>query len=116
MREQEFERRHAVVGEGADDLAVVVAIGRKAVGLDHRPVGQVLEEQIGRIRDAVFLLVAGAAAERQIAAGGDGVAADMVLRLDDDDRRAGLARDNRGRQAGRAGADDDDVGLAIPLH
>ena len=68
VREQEFERRHAVVGEGADDLAVVVAVGRKAVGLDHRPVGQVLEEQIGRILDAVFLLVAGAAAERQIAA------------------------------------------------
>ena len=81
MRQQEFERRHAVVGEGADDLAVVVAIGREAVGLDHRPVGQILEEQVGQILDAVFLLVAGAAAERQVAAAGDGVAADAVLAL-----------------------------------
>ena len=79
MGQQEFERRHAVVGKGADDLAVVIAIGREAVGLDHRPVGQVLEEQIGRILDAVFLLIAGAAAERQVAARGDGVAADMGL-------------------------------------
>ena len=115
VRQQEFERRHAVVGEGADDLAVVVAIGRKAVGLDHRPVGQVAEQQVGRIRDAVFFLVAGAAAERQIAARGDGVAADMVFRLDDDDRAACFARDDRGRQAGGAGADDDDVGLAMPM-
>ena len=115
VREQEFERCDAVVGKGADDLAVVIAIGRKAVGLDHRPVGEILEEQIGRILDAVFLLVAGAAAERQIAARGDGVAADMVLCLDDDDRSAGLARDDRGRHPGRAGPDHDDIGLAIPI-
>ncbi len=115
MCEQEFESRHAIVGEGADDLTVVVAVGRKAVGLDHRPVGQVLEEQLGRILDAVSLLVAGAAAERQIAAAGDGVAADVVLRLDQDDRRAGLARDDGRRQARGARADHHDVGLAIPL-
>ena len=35
MRQQPLEGRHAVVGEGADDLAVVIAVGRKAVGLDH---------------------------------------------------------------------------------
>ena len=115
VRQQKFECRHAVIGEGADDLAIVVAIGRKAVGLDHRPVGQIVEEQVGRIRDAVFLLVAGAAAERQVAARGDGVAADMRLRLDDDDRGAGFTRDDRGRHSGRARADDDNVGLAIPL-
>jgi len=39
MREQEFESRHAIVGEGADDLAVIVAIRRKAIGLNHRPIG-----------------------------------------------------------------------------
>ena len=116
VRQQKFERRHAVVGEGADDLAVVVAVGWKAVGFDHRPVGQILEEQVRQIFDAVLLLVAGAAAERQVAAGGDGMAANMVLGLDDDHRRAGLARHDRGGQAGRAGADDDDVGLAIPIH
>ena len=116
VRQQKFERRYAVVGKGADDLAIVVTIGREAVGLDHRPVGEILEEQVGGILDAVFLLIAGAAAERQIAARGDGVAADMRLRLDDDDRGAGFARDNRGRHSGRARADDDDIGFAIPLY
>ena len=115
MRQQPLEGRHAVVGEGADDLAVVIAVGRKAVGLDHGPVGQILEEQIGRILDAVFLLIAGAAAERQVAARGDGMAADMRLRLDHDHRRAGLARHDGGRHAGRAGSDDDDIGFAIPF-
>ena len=114
VRQQEFERRHAVVGKGADDFAVVVAIGREAVGLDHRPVGQILEEQIGRILDAVFLLVAGAAAERQIAAGGDGVAADVVFRLDHDNRRAGFTGHDGGRKARRARADHHNIGLAIP--
>ena len=36
-------------------------------------------------------------------------------RFDDDDRSAGFARDDRGRHARRARADDDDVGLAIPF-
>ena len=58
----------AVVGEGADDLAVVVAVVGHAVRLDDRPVGEVLEQQVGRILDAVFLLHAGAAAERHVAA------------------------------------------------
>ncbi len=60
----------AVVGEGADDLAVVVAVVGEAVGLDDRPVGQVAEQQVGRVLDAVFLLHAGAAAERNVAAAG----------------------------------------------
>ena len=82
------------------DLAVVVAIIGKAVRLDHRPVGQVAEQQVGRIVDAVFLLHAGAAAQRHIAAAADGVAADMVLRLDHDDRRA-APRARRWRPAAR---------------
>ena len=114
VREQEFERRHAVIGERADDLAVVVAVGRKAVGLDHRPVGQVLEEQVRRILDAVFLLIAGAAAERQVAAAGDRVAAHMVLGFDHDHRRASLARNDGGRKSRRARPDHDDVGFAVP--
>ena len=102
MRDEPFEGRRAVVGKGADDLAVVVAVIGKAVGLDHRPVGQVAEEQIRRIVDAVFLLRAGAAAERDIAAAGDGVAADVLFGLDQDDRRAGFARDDRRGKPGRA--------------
>ncbi len=86
VRHQPLEGGGAVVGEGADDLAVVVAVIRKAVRLDHRPVGQVAEQQVGRIRDAVFLLHAGAAAQRHVAAAGDGVAADIGFGLDQDDR------------------------------
>jgi hypothetical protein len=88
VREQEFERRHAVVGKSADDLAVVIPVWREAIGFDHRPIGQILEKQIRRILDAVFFLVAGAAAQRQVAARRDGVTADMRLRLDNDDRSA----------------------------
>ena len=64
VRKQELERGNAVVGEGAHNFAVIVPIRSRAVWFDHRPVGQILEEQIGRILDAVFLLVAVAAAER----------------------------------------------------
>ena len=80
VREQPFEGRGAVVGKGADDLAVVVAVVGKAVRTDHRPVGQIAEQEVRRIRDAVFLLDAGAAAERNIAAADDGVAADIASR------------------------------------
>ena len=62
-----------------------------------------------------FFLITGAAAERQVAAAGDGVTADMRLGLDDDDRSAGLAGDDRRRHAGGARADYDNVGLAIPM-
>ena len=44
------------------------------------------------------------------------MAADMALGFDHDHRRAGLARHDGGRQAGRARADDDNVGLAVPIH
>ena len=115
MREQEFEGGDAVVGEGTDDLAVIIAIRRKAVGLDHRPVGEIAEEQIGQILDTVFLLVAGAAAERQVAAGGDGMAADPRLRFDHDDRSAGFARHDRRRHSGRARPDHHDIGFAVPF-
>ena len=45
MRDEPLERRGAVVGEGAHDLAIVVAIVGEAVRLDDRPVGQVAEER-----------------------------------------------------------------------
>ena len=80
MRHQPFEGGDAVVGEGADDLAIVVAVIGKAVRFDHRPIGQIAEQQVGRVLDAVLLLRAGAAAERNIAAAGDGVAADIASR------------------------------------
>ena len=49
MGHQPVVGRDVVVGEGADDLAVVVAIVRKSVGLHHRPVGEILEHQVGRV-------------------------------------------------------------------
>ena len=115
VRHQPFEDIGAVVGEGADDLAVVVAIVGKAVGLDHRPIGQVAEQEVGRILDAVFFLPAGAAAERDIAAAAGPVATGMGLGLDQDDRRASLARDDRGGKSRSARADHHDVRLALPF-
>jgi hypothetical protein len=41
--------------------------------------------------------------------------AGMRLRLQHDYRKPSLACHDRGRRPGRAGADDNDVGLAIPL-
>ena len=115
VREQELDSGGAVVGKSADDLAVVVAIVREAVRLHHRPVGQVVEDEVGKILDAVLLLDAGAAAERQVAATDTGMAADMGLCLDDDHRRAGFLGNDRGRESAGARADDDDVGLPMPL-
>ena len=97
---QPFEAWGAVVGKGADDFAIVVAVIREAVRPDHRPVGQVAEQQIRGVLDAVFLLHAGAAAERNIAAAGDGVTADIRFRLDQDHRRSRL-RARRLRRAFR---------------
>jgi hypothetical protein len=96
MREQLFERRDAVVGEGADDLAVVVAVIGKAVRTDHRPIGQIAEQEIRRIRDVVFLLDAGAAAERDIATADNGMAADIPLGFDEDYGTACFACGDRG--------------------
>jgi hypothetical protein len=45
--DEPFERRRAVVGERPDDLAIVVPVVGKAIGLDDRPVREVAEEQIG---------------------------------------------------------------------
>ena len=78
VRDQKLEGLRAIVGKGADDLVVVIAIVRGAVGLHNRPVGQVLEHEVGLVVDAVLLLNAGAAAERDVGAAADRVAADVV--------------------------------------
>ncbi len=114
MRDEPFEGGGAVVGEGADDLAVVVAVIGKAVAADHRPVRQVAEEEIGRVGDAVPGLSARASPQGDVATAGDGVAADIRLRLDQDHRGAGLARDDGRGQARRPRADHDDIRLARP--
>ena len=93
MGEQPFEGGRTVVGKGTNDFAVVVPIVGKTVRPDHRPVGQIAEQQIRGILDAVFLLDAGPAAERNIAATDDGVVS----------RAAPVALTALARQARRSG-------------
>ena len=114
--DQKLVSRRAIVGEGADHLAVIEAVIGKAVRLDDRPVGQILEHEVGRILDAPFLLIAGAAAERHVAAAADRVPAGVILRFDENDRRAAFARHDGGGKSRGARADDDDVGLAVPMN
>ena len=52
--EQKFVRGRLVVGERPLHTAIVVAGIRHAVGLDDRPVGQILEQDVWRIDDAVL--------------------------------------------------------------
>jgi hypothetical protein len=116
MRDEKIESRNVVVGESADELAIVVAIIGEAIRLDDAPVGEVAEEEIGRVGNAIFLLSVRAAAQRHISAAADRVAADMRLRLDDDDRASCLARDDRRRNARGTAADDHDVRQKRPFH
>src|SRR5688500_9112356 len=97
--EKEFEGGRLVVGERALHTAIVVAILRHAVRFDDRPVGQVLEQCVGGIFNAVLLLRAGAAAERYLSAVEDAVAADVVIRFYHDDRGAMVGGADSGRQA-----------------
>jgi hypothetical protein len=41
--DQPFESCSAIVGEGANDFAIVVPVVRKAVRLDYRPIGEIAE-------------------------------------------------------------------------
>ena len=45
--EQEIEGRDGIVGVGTGDFVIVVAVGRRAVGLDHRPIDQIPEQPVG---------------------------------------------------------------------
>ena len=102
VAEEKFIGRRAMIGERAHHFAVVVTEIRPAVVLHHGPVGQIGEYRIGRIGDAVFLLRAGAAAERHIAAADDRMAADVIVSFDDDYRPALIAGFDRRRQARRS--------------
>ncbi len=115
VRAQPFERRGAMVGEGANELAVVVPIVGEAIRLNDRPIGQIAEHEIGRVLDTVLLLRARAAAERKIAAAADGVAADVILGFEQHDVGARFPRDDRRGKSRRPGADHDHVGLSIPM-
>jgi hypothetical protein len=116
MRQQPVVGGDIVVSERTHNLAVVVAIVRKAVGLDNRPVGEILKQQVGRVFNAVLALRASAGPERDVAAADHGVAAGMRLGFHQDHGAAGFACHNRRRQARRTGADHDHIRLGMPLH
>jgi len=112
--DQELEGLGAIVGEGADDFLVVVTIVRRAVGLNHRPVGQIPKHEVGRVIDAGLLLERRAAAKRNVCAAADCMTADIAIGIDDDDRGTRLLGHDRGRDACRARADDHNVGFTVP--
>ena len=64
----------------------------------------------------MFLLSAGSSTQRYISTTGDGVPADVLLRLQQENRRARFLRLNSGRKANRASPDDYDIYLSIPLN
>ena len=110
-----FKGGRAVVGKGADQLPVVVSVIRKSIGLDHRPVRQVLEKQVWRVHDSVLFLNGRAAAQRNIAAARDRVTADIGLSHDQDHRGTGFPRDYGRREPSCSRTDHHDVRLAMPL-
>src|SRR5208337_3760340 len=97
-------------------LSIVVPVIRETVGLYHGPVGQVGEEQVGRIHDVVLLLCARSTAQRNISTTGDGVPSDVLLCLQQEDRSSRLPCLNGGGQANGPGPDHHDIRLSIPLH
>jgi hypothetical protein len=123
----------SVVGPGAMQLAVVVAIPRDARGVDDRPVGHVPEQAVGVVfqvfrleprrrqphavrigRRAVPLLYRVAAAERRPAAAVHQLAADIEVLVDDEHRRPEVAGPDGGMQPDTAGAEDDHVRFVVP--
>ena len=104
-----------VVGESANDVAVVEAEVGGAVGLHQRPVGEVLEEDIRRIHYSRLFLGPRAAAQRDISGADDGVAPDVPVGLYQDYRRVVLHGCNGGGQPGSSGPDHHDVRFSIPL-
>src|SRR5580704_6253548 len=93
LRNKPFKGGRAVVGKGADQLPIVVSVIWKSIGLDHRPVCQVLEKQVRRVNDSVLFLSSRAAAQCNIAAARDRVTADIALSLDQDHRGTSFPRD-----------------------
>src|SRR5579871_132398 len=116
MGHEPFERRRALIGEGADDLTVVVTVVREAVGLDDRPVSQIGKEQVRRIDDPVLLLHAGAAAQSDVAPADCRMAADVPVCLDHEHGCAAFSRRNGRREPCSPRADDYYVCFLIPAH
>ena len=131
---QELPRGRAVLGPGAHEPALVVAVRAVAVAIDDRPVGEVGEQELDVVvelcgilddvdRDAplgialaahVALLHGIAGAERHERAAVQHSAADVEGGLDDEHVGAEIARTNRRREPGATGADYEDVAFVVP--
>src|SRR3989304_9912538 len=81
---QKFVGRSTIIGKGTDNGSVVVPEIGGAVGLYDRPVCQIREDEVRRIRYSVLLLRARAAAKRCISPAQYCVSTDVVVRLDHD--------------------------------
>ena len=132
---EELPRRRAVLGPGAYELALVVAVGVLGLDVEDRPVGDVGEEQFDVVVEflgtlerpdgdiAVLVALAFhvpeldriAAAERDEGPAVQHPAAEVEVLVDDEHRRAEIACPDRRGQAGAAAARDDDVGFVVPL-
>ena len=98
-----------VIGHGAHHVAVAVD------GVDALGGGVVLVVLVGGVLDAVLLLDLRAAAGVQVAAGQGATTTAVVVGVNEKDRDALVKGAHAGRKTRTARADDDDVGLVIPL-
>src|SRR3989304_5765337 len=84
---QKFVGRSTIIGKGTDNGSVVVSEIGGAVGLYDRPVCQIREDELRRIRYSVLPLCTRAAAKRRISPAHYCVSTNVVVRLDHDQRR-----------------------------
>ena len=130
----ELPRGRAVLGPRAGELPLVVAVGALALGIDHRPVGDVREQEVdaviellrplGRIdRDQSLLVLLAlhvplldrvAAAEGHEGPAVQHPAADVEVLIDHQHAGAEIPRANGRGEAGAAAPRDDDVHLVVP--
>jgi len=133
---QKFPGGGAVVGIGPMQIALVVPVRRLGRGVHHRPVGVIPEQEVrilgqllhgvlSRSSDESFAVALAGdvsqlkripAAQRNLSAAVQHLAAQVEVLIDDDDGRPEIARANGGRQPGAPAADDHHVGLVVPLN
>src|SRR5262249_58164625 len=112
--QQEFVDKRAMIGERPHHRAIVVAVIRPTVGLDYRPISEIREDRVRRIRYAVFFLCAGAAAESHVAAAYYCVPTDIVIGFNHDDRCAALDSLDRGGKPPRPRPYNHHIPLPVP--
>ena len=115
VRGEEVERGCTVVGECVLEVTVAEAIVGHAVDFGHGPVDEVAEVRFRIVLDAVLLLQGRAAAETDRTGGQDGVAAHVIVGVNDENVGAFVGRADGGRDAAGTRADHDDVGFKVPL-